>query len=245
MRQLFCRSFFISVLVGFSQCCYADIHDMSRIFHSLPNISSFEICHSGGCAEVSELSLSENEWQQVSTIFDNNAQNAAEERAQIAQAIGMLERLVGNKIGTSGDLAGTFGNSSHKGQLDCNDEAINSTTYMRLLASNGLMPLHAIEDTRTRNFFLTGWPHSTAVIREIATGEQFAVDSWFFDNGHAATIVPLKVWKANYQPADSPIGKTRLAIPATKSDQQSHLKFDASEAAITDKAIVTKVENLP
>ena len=211
-RQLFCRIFFVSVSAGFSQHGNADIHDMSRIFHSSPSLSSFEICHSGGCADVSQVSLSEEEWQPVSAIFAHNAQNAGEERVQIAQAIGVLERLIGNKIGTSGDLAGTFGNANYKGQLDCNDEAINSTTYMRLLASNGLMPLHAIEDTRTRNYFFTGWPHSTAVIREIATGELFAVDSWFYDNGHAAAIVPFTQWKSGYKPADSPIGKPRATL---------------------------------
>ena len=224
-RQLFCKIFLVSLFVGFSQCGYADIHDMSRIFHSTPTLDAFEICHSGGCAEVSQVALSAEDWQQVSAIFATGAKNAAEERAQIGTAIGVLESLVGEKIGTAGDLAGTFGNSHYKGQLDCNDEAINSTTYMRLLASNGLMPLHAIEDTRTRNFFFTGWPHSTAVIHEIATGERFAVDSWFYDNGHAATVVPFKVWKANYLPTDSPIGKTRLAKPNTNN------------------SIMTKVEN--
>ena len=223
-RQLFCKTFLVSLFVGFSQCGYADIHDMSRIFHSSPSISSFEICHSGGCAEVSQVSLSEEEWQQVRAVFAKNAVNGAEERAQIAQVIGVLESLVGNKIGTSGDLAGTFGNSDHKGQLDCNDEAINSTTYMRLLANNGLMQLHAVEDTRTRNFFFTGWPHSTAVIHDIKTGERFAVDSWFYDNGHAATIVPFAQWKAGYKPDDSPIGKTRIV----KSN--------------TDNPVMTKVE---
>ena len=211
-RTLFYRTFLVGALLGFTHFSYADIHDMSRIFHSSPTMSSFEICHGGGCAEVSPVSLSDEEWQQVSAIFDNNAQNPAEERAQIAQAIGVLESLVGNKIGTAGDLAGTFGNSGHSGQLDCNDEAINSTTYMRLLLENGLIQLHAIEDTRTRNFFFTGWPHSTAVIHDIKTGERYAVDSWFYDNGHAATIVPIAVWKANFQPADSPIGKSR-AVP--------------------------------
>ena len=212
-RLLFCRLLFVNALIGFSQPSYADIHDMSRIFHSTPTLNAFEICHSGGCADVSAVSLSDEEWQQVSAVFVNNAQNAAEERTQIATAIGVLETLIGEKTGTSGDLAGTFGNAHYKGQLDCNDEAINSTTYMRLLVSNGLMQLHAIEDTRTRNFFFTGWPHSTAVIHEIATGERFAFDSWFYDNGHAATIVPFAIWKANYQPEDSPIGKAR-SMPA-------------------------------
>ncbi len=211
-RLLFCRIFFVSAFFGFIQPSYADIHDISRIFHSTPTLDAFEICHSGGCAEVSAVSLSDEDWQQVSAVFATGAKNAAEERAQIATAIGVLETLVGEKTGTSGDLAGTFGNSHYKGQLDCNDEAINSTTYMRLLASNGLMQLHAIEDTRTRSFFFTGWPHSTAVIHEIATGERFAVDSWFYDNGHAATIVPFALWKSGYIPADSSIGKPRATL---------------------------------
>ena len=145
----------------------------------------------------------------VKKIFSSLANNAAEERIKIALAIGQLETIVGKKIGTSGDLAGTFDNSASKGQQDCNDEAINSTTYMRLLQQAGYLKFHEIEDTRTRNFFFTGWPHTTAVIHEIKTGDRFAVDSWFYDNGHAATIVPFAQWKANYQPADSPIGKAR------------------------------------
>ncbi len=216
-RQLFCKLFFVSVLIGFSQCANADIHEMSRIFHSPVSLSSFEICHSGGCADVSPVSLSDEEWQQVRAVFANNAQNAAEERAQIAQAIGVLETLVGNKIGTSGDLAGTFANLKLKGQLDCNDEAINSVTYMRLLKSDGLMLLNEIEDTRTRGFFFNGWPHTTAVIHDIKTGERFAVDSWFYDNGHAATIVPFALWKSGYKPADSPIGKPRSKTSTTQA----------------------------
>ena len=84
-------------------------------------------------------------------------------------------------------------------------------TCAYLLKLNGLMQLHEIEDMRTRNFFFTGWPHSTAVIRDIKTKERFAVDSWFYDNGYAATIVPFAVWKANYKPADSPIGKAKTS----------------------------------
>jgi hypothetical protein len=46
-------------------------------------------------------------------------------------------------------------------------------------------------------------------MRELATGERFSLDNWFYDNGHAPTIVPFKVWKANFQPEDSPAGKPR------------------------------------
>ena len=154
-----------STLLFSPTLAYADLSDISRIFHQTPQLTAFEICQGGGCAEISRTSLTELEWNAVTRIFNVQAKSASEdkelaERQKIAQAIGMLEDLVGQKIGTSADLAGTFFNGSLTGQQDCNDEAINSTTYMRLLKANGLMPLHEIEDTRTRNFFFTAWPLS-------------------------------------------------------------------------------------
>lgn len=203
--------FTFSLLVFNPMFAHAELSDISRIFHQSPQLNAFEVCQGGGCVVVSKIALTELEWNSVTRVFNAPAKNAELERQKIAQAIGILEDLVGKKIGTSADLAGTFFDGKLDGQQDCNDEAINSTTYMRLLKQKGLMPLHEIEDMRTRNFFFTGWPHTTAVIREIKSGERYAVDSWFYDNGHAATIVGFKQWKANFQPEDSPINKPRSA----------------------------------
>lgn len=190
---------------------HAELKDISRIYRQTPSLQQFEVCQGGGCAQSHVLSISVAEWASVTQVFNNKAKNAADERQQIAQAIGTLEKIIGAKNGTATDLAGTFDNSETPGQLDCNDEAINTTTYMRLLKSNGLIPLHEVEDTRTRNFFFTGWPHTTAVIRDAKTAERYAVDSWFYNNGNAAAIVPFAAWKANYVPSDSPIGKEKSA----------------------------------
>ncbi len=208
MKFLTNRIFF-SFLFLFSELVRADMADVNRIFHQKPTLNQFEICQGGGCYEADKVSLSDAEWLPVKKIFSASASSAEDERKKIALAIGVLEDIVGKKIGTSGDLAGTFDNSAYKGQQDCNDEAINSTTYMRLLQQKGYFKFHEIEDMRTRNFFFTGWPHTTAVIHENKTGDRFAVDSWFYDNGHPATIVPFAQWKDNYKPADSPIGKVR------------------------------------
>ena len=210
MKFLINLLFFSVITLGINNDALAALSDISRIFHQTPSLNQFEVCQGGGCAQINQISISQAEWKNVVQLFTIRATNAAEERLQISQAVGLLEQIVGTKNGTLGDRAGTFDNSDYQGQLDCNDEAINTTTYMRLLKLNGLMQLHEIEDMRTRNFFFTGWPHSTAVIRDIKTGERFAVDSWFYDNGHAATIMPFKTWKANFQPADSPLGKSRI-----------------------------------
>lgn len=193
----------------------AAVSDINRIYHATPSLQALDVCSGGGCADIKRVSLTQEEWQKVVAIFNNaNAANkvsGVQERQQISKAVGMLEEIVGVKAGTSTDRAGTFDNSSYPGQLDCNDEAINTTTYMRLMLQNGLIKLHEIEDLRTRNFFFTGWPHTTAVIHEIATGNRFAVDSWFYDNGVPATIVPFEQWKSGYVPEDSPIRHTRAA----------------------------------
>lgn len=191
------------------QTALAEFDDIQRIYRQTPSLDQFEVCQNGGCAKLSSLHLNSTDWQPIEALFSQPVQNAQQERAKLAKAIGMLEEIVGHKVGTAEDKAGTFDNSSYAGQQDCNDEAINTTTYMRLLKQAGYLVFHHVEDMRTRNFFFTGWPHTTAVIHEIKTGERFAVDSWFYDNGHPAVIVPFKVWKANYQPADSPIGKPR------------------------------------
>jgi hypothetical protein len=209
MRYQTSHLFYSFILFGISLSAQADLNNVTRIFRQTPTLGQFEVCHSGGCLESNQLSINDIEWHGIAQIFSTKATSAHEERAQIAKAIGEFERIVGAKNGTSTDIAGTFYDGDLIGQLDCNDEAINTTTYMRLLKSNGLMQMHEIEDTRTRNFFFTGWPHTTAVIRDIKTGERYAVDSWFYDNGMPATIVLFKTWKANYQPEDSPIGKVR------------------------------------
>jgi hypothetical protein len=206
MRRLLSKLLLCSFLV-FSLPANAVLSDINRIYRQMPALHGFEVCTGGGCAEVKHVSLTDEEWQSIASIFINSCMvsNAEQERDLIALAIGAFESIVGIKTGTATDLAGTFGNSDYPGQLDCNDEAINSTTYMRLMRQNGLLKFHEIEDMRTRNFFFTGWPHSTAVIHETASGERFAVDSWFYDNGFPATIVPFAVWKSGYIPEDSPV----------------------------------------
>jgi hypothetical protein len=208
MRQLSSNLLFC-VLLALSINSNAALSDISYIYRQVPVLHGFDVCSGGGCAEIKHVSLTDEEWQMISSVFANAVavSNAGKERDMISEAVGTFERIVGDKTGTATDRAGTFGNSDYPGQLDCNDEAINSTTYMRLMRQNGLIKLHEIEDMRTRNFFFTGWPHSTAVIHEIATGTRYAVDSWFYDNGLPATIIPFAEWKSGYVPADSPVLK--------------------------------------
>lgn len=191
---------FIAAFCGTS--AFADSEAMSRVLKQQPSLSGFDVCHSGGCADITQVSLIDPEWQQVEAEFDPMPEDAEDERSRIAAAIGLLERMVGDKIGTHNDFAGTFGAFSTPGQMDCNDEASNSNTYIKLMQQARLIRFHALRDTKVRNFFFKGWPHTTAVIAEVDTGALYAVDSWFYDNGVPAVIIPLELWKTGWKPVD-------------------------------------------
>jgi len=220
MRQLSFSLLLSGVLL--TSNASAAVTDITRIYQQVPVLNGFDVCAGGGCADIKHVSLNDEEWQTITAIFSRAGTpvNAEQERGLIASAIGAFEKIIGAKTGTSADLAGTF--HSIQGQLDCNDEAINSTTYMRLMRQNGLIQLHEIEDMRTRNFFFSGWPHTTAVIRELATGERYAVDSWFYDNGLPATVVPFARWKSGYIPPDSPIAKSSPVAKEAPALQKSN-----------------------
>ncbi len=181
----------------------ADAPAMTRVLQQSPSPEQFDFCWGGTCAEVVRTGVTQQEWQRVRALFQPPPSDAATERTAIGRAIGVLEGMIGARTGTAEDRAGTFGNSAWPGQLDCNDEAANSTTYMRLLLADGLLRFHRVLDTTTRGGFLIFGRHSAAVIQEIASGEQYAVDAWFYDNGQPAVIVPLAAWARGWRPADS------------------------------------------
>lgn len=197
MRRWFCSLLWLPLLAQ------ADADVMTHVLKQTPTPQQFTFCWGGTCAGTLQVSLSEQEWNEVRALFAPEPASAEAERETLKLAIGLLERLVGTKTDTTTDRAGTFGNSAYPGQLDCNDEATNSSSYLRMMIDDGLLRFHRVLDTSTRGGFLIFGRHSTAVIMETASGEKFAVDSWFFDNGQPAVVLPLATWQNGWKPAQS------------------------------------------
>lgn len=198
------RRYCFSLLVLLPATVLADSDDLNRVLRQTPAFSGFEICYGGGCAGVAKAAFDEVGWSPIRQLFQSPSIDAAQERVRISQAIGMMEQAIGRQTGTSEDLAGTFVDVRYKNQLDCNDEAANTKTYLKLLQQAGYLQFHEIIDTKTRGFFLNGWPHTTAAIQEKQGGQRYAVDAWFYDNGQPAVVVPLEQWKRGWKPEDSP-----------------------------------------
>jgi hypothetical protein len=103
--------------------------------------------------------------------------------------------------GTTGDRGGTFESFGIGGQLDCVDEAVNTSVALAMLKADGLLRWHDPGPVAGRGNMLAGeWPHRSATLVERG-GARFAVDSWFDDNGAPARVVPLEDWLAYWRPS--------------------------------------------
>jgi hypothetical protein len=173
-----------------------------RNFIGFPTPEAFSVCHDLSCRSVSNTHLTAAEWEQIESLFMPASDNAEQERQQIKQAIALLETLVGRKTGTDKDNGRNVLQGSRIGQLDCIDEATNTAVYLRMLDSEGLLRWHQAGPRTSRGLFTGRAPHNTATIIESETGERYAVDAWFFDNGEPPAIVPLNTWKQGWRPDD-------------------------------------------
>ncbi len=175
---------------------------LSKYNVTSPHPAKFPVCTDFGCVNNQIVRLSDQEWAGVRTIFNPPPIHAEAERARVAQAVALLETLVGPEANTWGDRGRNKYRWQGSNQLDCVAETVNTTTYLFMMQEDGLFTWHELRYPQHRGFLDLLWPHNTAVLVEKTTGSAFAVDSWFFDNGRPPEIVPLDVWMDGYQARD-------------------------------------------
>jgi len=163
---------------------------------------AFKVCYGYGCKTVQTVTLNSAQWFTIKQVFSPKATSAKKERQQLSLAIAQMETFIGEITHTQEDLPGTFAaffqDRSH--QMDCVDEATNTTLYLRLFRERGLMHFHKEDFRINRGFFLNGWPHTSAVIEQLESGKRFAVDSWFHKNGIKPEIIPIDLWYSGWHP---------------------------------------------
>ena len=167
-----------------------------------PTPGRYSVCFDHSCTSIVTNSLSQDEWRLATAHLQTPVLSAGDERLAIARSIAVFEDIVGRHTGTYRDKGRNLPGFGQPGQLDCIDESTNTTTYLRLLERGGLLRHHRVLERSTRFGLFVGMPHTTAVIEETASGDRYAVDSWFLDNGQPPYIARLEVWKAGGAPDD-------------------------------------------
>lgn len=161
-----------------------------------PTATKVIVCHGFGCARRTSVTLTKSNLRTLQTILARGRSSPAAERKAIRQAIAALEKAVAPTVGSENDIGGLdLWNAGVAGQMDCIDEATNTTSYLLLAEKHGFLVHHSVGRPVARGFFLDGrYPHATAVIREKDTGNAYAVDSWRRPNGEPPIVMPLPVW---------------------------------------------------
>ena len=154
-----------------------------------------KICYNYGCAANATVTFNDQQLANVAVLF-RGIFNAAEEREAIAQAVGMLASYAGEQSPIFRDK-GRDNDGNIDGRMDSADHSINTTAYLRVLEKRGFLKLHRVQSRVVRGATKAHW---AARISEIRTHQEFAVDSWYFANGHSAVIFPLDEWLKGAKP---------------------------------------------
>ena len=154
-----------------------------------------KICYNYDCAADANVTFSDQQLANVAGLF-KAIHDTASEREAIAQAVGMLSQYAGEQSPVFHDK-GRDNDGNIDGRMDSSDHSINTTAYLSVLENRGLLKLHRVQSRVVRGATKAHW---AARIAEIHTHQEFAVDSWFFANGHPAVIFPLDEWLKGAKP---------------------------------------------
>jgi hypothetical protein len=170
-----------------------------------PEGNSVEVCHAYTCQMKDTFYFRPKDIQDIAEVMRKTKKGDTpfQERRAIAYAIALIEKKVGAKLGIKDRAGMEFGGTGDPTQQDCVDEATNTTSYLLILQSHGLLKYHTVGIPMTKGDLLKAtlqgdpvkyWPHWTAVIQETKTGQRFAVDSWIYANGENPAVVEVEKW---------------------------------------------------
>lgn len=160
-----------------------------------PSAASVMVCHGFDCRNQTRVVLSAADSGRFATIMAAGAGSAAAERAAIGRAVEFYEKRAVEAIGASDHAKSDVTQTGQTGQMDCIDESTNTRTLLLYLSGAGLLKHHRVERNVSRGILLDArYPHSTAVLTEVATGTKWAVDSWYGASGEAPDIMKLSQW---------------------------------------------------
>jgi hypothetical protein len=148
------------------------------------------ICYNYGCYARTLVDHSETQLDRLHQALAAAA-DAKAEREAISAVIARMYAIAGEQTPVWRDKGGNYADGGENGKVDCIDHSTNTSACLRLLEAHGWLRFHEVVQPVMRRRLLTS-EHWAARIRERETQADYVVDSWFFDNGHPALVLPVK-----------------------------------------------------
>jgi hypothetical protein len=160
----------------------------------VPNPPNVVVCHGFGCNYRTLIGFGPRDRTQLQKLMADGKASPAAERQAIGAAYAWFERRVAPEAGTAQAVARTTPlNMRDPAQFDCFDKTHNATELLALVAHFDLLRHHVIDVPQSRGVPVL-LQHTTAVIREKASGKRWSVDGWTRNNGEHPDIFPMEYW---------------------------------------------------
>lgn len=168
-------------------------------------VERVSVCFNYGCLSQADVAFSDSQLAEIQRML-SKAADAADEREALSVAVGRLLGWAGEQTPIAADRGGNFADEAVFGKMDCIDHSTTTTRLLQMLERKGWLRFHRVLEPAIRERFLL-FAHYSALIEEnnfgpAAEHPRFVVDSWFFDNGRAAAVMPLAQWQAGESPND-------------------------------------------
>lgn len=182
-------------------------------------VERVSVCFNYGCLTQAEVVFADTQLDEIARLL-RAATGPAQERDAVAQAVGRLLGWAGEQTPIAADRGGNYADMAVHGKMDCIDHSTTTTRLLRMIESKGMLHFHRVLDPALRHRFLI-FDHYSALIEEKktasdcgcdgeveeneidASSERYVVDSWFFDNGRPAVVMPLARWQSGESPNEN------------------------------------------
>ncbi len=159
-----------------------------------------EICFNYGCSHREEVRF---EGQILSDVQAHlqQATSPAEERLRIGEAVAKLYVAAARTTPIWRDRGGNYPEDPpESGIMDCIDHSTNTTRFLGVMRKHNMLRFHEVGERLHRMRFLA--EHWSAQIMERDSGSAYAVDSWYFDHGQPAAVMPVAEWRRGRDPRE-------------------------------------------
>lgn len=162
------------------------------------------ICYNYGCIAQAEIVYSDRQLNELGSLLAST-HDAAQERAALGEAVGIMLGWAGEQSPIKADRGGNHADDGVNGRMDCIDHSLTTSRLLLLIERRGWLHYHRVLESVLRRRFLI-FEHYSAQIEEVMPAkagdrpERYVVDSWFFDNGQPAVVMPLARWLAGESP---------------------------------------------
>jgi hypothetical protein len=200
----------IMLAAGLSACVSSGGGSDPRIHYAQfdaepPQGNRITVCHAYTCKMQTPYTFSRADIAEIAAVMKRaeRADTPAEERRGVAYAIAHIDVKIGNKLGIKDRAGMQFTASGDPAQLDCVDVSTNTTSYLLVMQSNGLLKYHTVQGTMSKENLAKGmvqlnpvkyWPHFSAILQDKTTGQKWAVDRWPFDQGENPAVQKVEDW---------------------------------------------------